>query len=163
MSKHREAFLRWLPLLAWMTVVFLFSSDAFSVPRTSRFLGPFFGWLLPHAQPETIATCIFAIRKLAHALEYAVLALLAWRALGGPEIDGFRPWIWGRAARAWLIAAVYAASDEWHQSFVPSRGAAVADVLIDATGAAGALALLALVARIVRSRNERSGTAESGI
>lgn len=163
MSKHREGFLRWLPLLAWMTVVFLFSSDSFSVPRTSRFLGPFFGWLLPHAQPETIATCIFAIRKLAHALEYAVLALLAWRALGGPEIDGFRPWIWGRAARAWLIAAVYAASDEWHQSFVPSRGAAVADVLIDATGAAGALALLALVARILRSRNERNGTAESGI
>lgn len=163
MSKDREALLRWLPMVAWMVVVFLFSSDSFSVPRTSRFLGPFFGWLLPNALPETIDACIFTVRKCAHALEYAVLALLAWRALGGPEIDGFRPWIWGRAARAWLIAAVYAASDEWHQSFVPSRGASVVDVLIDATGAAGALALLALVARILRSRNQRNGTAESGI
>jgi VanZ family protein len=162
MSKDREALLRWLPLLAWMTVVFLFSSDSFSVPRTSRFLGAFFGWLLPNAQPETIATCIFAIRKLAHALEYAVLALLAWRALGGSDIDGFRPWIWNRAARAWLIAAVYAASDEWHQSFVPSRGAAVVDVLIDATGAAVALAFLALVARILRLLTERKWNVGSG-
>lgn len=155
MSKHREALFRWLPLVAWMTVVFLFSSDAFSVPRTSRFLGPFFRWLLPNALPETIDVCIFAVRKMAHAWEYAVLALLAWRALGRTEIDGFRPWTWSRAGRAWLIAAVYAASDEWHQSFVPSRGAAVVDVLIDATGAATALALLALVAGVLRSRTGR--------
>jgi VanZ family protein len=162
MAKHREAFLRWLPLVAWMVVVFLFSSDLFSVGRTSGVLSSFLKWLMSDATPELIDRCIFAIRKLAHALEYAVLALLAWRALGGPDIDGFRPWIWNRAARAWLIAAVYAASDEWHQSFVPSRGAAVVDVLIDATGAALALAFLALVARMLRLRTERNGNAGSG-
>jgi VanZ family protein len=160
MSKHREAILRWLPLVAWMGIVFLFSSDGFSVPRTSRFLGPFFRWILPDASAETVAACIFAVRKLAHAWEYGVLALLAWRALGRRGIDGFRPWIWGRAGRAWLIAAVYAASDEWHQSFVPSRGAAVGDVMIDSTGAAAALLLLALVARMLRGRGPRK--ADSG-
>jgi VanZ family protein len=159
MSKHREALLRWLPLVAWMGVVFLFSSDGFSVPRTSRFLGPFFRWILPNASAETVAACIIAVRKLAHAWEYGVLALLAWRALGRPAIDGFRPWIWGRAGRAWLIAAVYAASDEWHQSFVPSRGAAVGDVVIDAIGAAMALALLSLVARSLRDRSTREADA----
>lgn len=152
MSKNRDALLRWLPLVAWMVVVFLFSSDAFSVPRTSRFLGPFFRWLLPNALPETIDACIVAVRKFAHAWEYAVLSLLAWRALGRPGIDGFRPWSWGRAGRAWLISAVYAASDEWHQSFVPTRGAAVADVLIDASGAAAALLGLALIARIFQRK-----------
>jgi VanZ family protein len=156
MSKHRDALIRWLPLIAWMGVIFLFSSDSFSVARTSRFLGPFFRWLLPSALPETIEMCIVAVRKLAHAWEYGALALLAWRALGRSGVDGFRPWIPGRAVRAWLIALVYAASDEWHQSFVPSRGAAVADVLIDATGAAAALMGLAILGFIFRLRTVRA-------
>ena len=33
------------------------------------------------------------------------------------------------------IATLYAASDEWHQSFVPSRSASIVDVLIDCVGA----------------------------
>jgi VanZ family protein len=38
-------------------------------------------------------------------------------------------------------AVIYAVSDEWHQSFVLSRSATVADVIIDAIGAVcGALA-----------------------
>jgi len=32
------------------------------------------------------------------------------------------------------ITMIYAASDEWHQSFVPSRSASLIDVLIDTTG-----------------------------
>ena len=43
---------------------------------------------------------------------------------------------------AWALAFLYAASDEWHQSFVPSRGSSFHDVLIDATGAALGLLLL---------------------
>ena len=35
----------------------------------------------------------------------------------------------------WLLAILYAASDEFHQSFVPGRGPSVIDVGIDAIGA----------------------------
>jgi VanZ family protein len=43
-----------------------------------------------------------------------------------------------------LIVALYAASDEFHQSFVPTRTALVSDVFVDtAGGAAGLLALWA--------------------
>jgi VanZ family protein len=34
-----------------------------------------------------------------------------------------------------VFATFYAASDEWHQSFVPSRTASLADVTIDSVGA----------------------------
>jgi len=57
---------------------------------------------------------------------------------------GDKPWQWADALIAVAVAGVYAASDELHQYFVPSRGASIADVLLDTTGAAvGILALWA--------------------
>ena len=60
------------------------------------------------------------LRKLAHITEYAVLAFLLRRALSAP---------WAFAA-----AALYATSDELHQSFVRGREGRPRDVLIDAVG-----------------------------
>jgi VanZ family protein len=42
------------------------------------------------------------------------------------------------------IVAGYAALDEFHQSFVPGRGPAVADVLLDAAGGVAAQLVVAL-------------------
>ena len=63
------------------------------------------------------------LRKLAHAAEYAILGALLVRATG-------------RARLAFVLAVLYAASDELHQHFVEGRVAAVHDVAIDAVGAA---------------------------
>lgn len=77
----------------------------------------------------------FLIRKAAHMTEYFVLFLLTHRLLTWyyPEKR-----VWGYAL---LLCIVYAATDEYHQSFVPGRGASIVDVGIDTTGA-----ILALVA-----------------
>ncbi|HTS19815.1 MAG TPA: VanZ family protein [Verrucomicrobiae bacterium] len=48
-------------------------------------------------------------------------------------------------ALAILITAAYAASDEWHQSFVPGRHCRVSDVVLDTS--AGAVAVLAYYIR----------------
>lgn len=133
-----------------MSLIFTMSSDSFSVPRTSRILGPFFRWLLPSASPETIGDLVVLVRKGAHAYEYAVLAWLAWRALREPFRGDARGWIASHAWGAWLIATVYAASDEFHQSFVPSRGASPWDVLIDACGAAAGIGLIWAVGKKFR-------------
>lgn len=61
------------------------------------------------------------VKKSGHALGYAILALLYWR--GFDFKDGKR-WI------AWLLALLYAITDEFHQSFVPGRHPAIWDVLI---------------------------------
>ena len=70
-------------------------------------------------------------RKWAHLVEYAVLAYLTWR------VAGYRG---NRTSRTLAILSVvfcfvYAASDEWHQSFVPGRYAKVRDVFLDGLGA----------------------------
>lgn len=72
---------------------------------------------------------------IAHFTEYAILAALWFWALA-PSL-GLR-----RAAlAAWAICALYAISDEWHQSFVPRRDSDPIDVVVDACGAATAVAL----------------------
>ncbi len=73
---------------------------------------------LNFGQPEYLS-------KAAHLAEYAVLGWLIQRARGDK-----RAW-W----QSWLIAILYAATDEFHQSFTPGRTPRVTDVMIDAVGA----------------------------
>jgi VanZ family protein len=63
------------------------------------------------------------LRKLAHAGEYAVLGALLLRATG-------RTWL------TFALATLYAASDEFHQTFVRGRMGSPIDVAIDALGVA---------------------------
>lgn len=80
--------------------------------------------------------------------EYFLLTVLIWRALSGFDAQCRLQWRTRHAVLAWLLAVVYAASDEFHQSFVSSRQASLRDVLIDAVGATlgllGAAGLLRL-------------------
>ncbi|HEX2292317.1 MAG TPA: VanZ family protein [Gaiellaceae bacterium] len=92
---------RWGPAVAWAAVIFAFSS----IPSLGTGLG----------------TWDLVLRKIAHAAEFAILAILLVRAFGDP---------W----RAGVVAVLYAVVDEIHQSFVPGRQGAVADVLIDSVG-----------------------------
>ncbi|SDS37876.1 VanZ family protein [Opitutus sp. GAS368] len=135
--------LRWLPVVLWMGFIFSMSTSLGASENTARFIGPFLHWLLPYAAPDTIAHLHFLIRKAGHLTEYAILALLLRQAIGG---RGARPFV-----LALVIAAAYAATDEFHQSFVPGRTASAWDVLIDT---AGALAALALAAGWRKSRGE---------
>ena len=61
------------------------------------------------------------VKKGGHALGYAILAGLYWRGL---EFRGPRRWI------AWVLAILYALTDEFHQSFVAGRHPTLWDVWI---------------------------------
>jgi len=101
-----------------------------SAEHTSRFIGPFLRWFVPDVSPATIASVQLFVRKCAHLTEYAILASLLFRAFRQGR-DNF----WRAASTALVIAAIYAALDEFHQSFVPSRTASPYDVAIDVAGA----------------------------
>jgi len=88
------------------------------------------------------------IRKCAHLTEYAILALLVWRALRKPVRKDVRPWRWSEAGYAILFVALYAASDEIHQFFVPHREGRFADVMIDTAGALFGMLALWFVGRL---------------
>lgn len=74
-----------------------------------------------------------------HEAAYFGLTVLLIRALSGGTWRGVTA---TTLVTAWLIAVVYGASDEWHQSFVPNRHAEFRDIVSDAIGAFAAAVLI---------------------
>jgi VanZ family protein len=109
---RRPLLTHWLPLLAWMGLIYWFSDQP---------------------QPFTVSQSWLedAIGVAGHIIGYAVLAVLWRRALAARQNRRPRR----AAALAWLLTVLYALSDEVHQTFVPGRSGNLPDLLIDAAGA----------------------------
>lgn len=103
-------------LLGWMVLIFLFSSSVFSGDNTKEVLVYDFLNL--------------SVRKCAHMVEYAILVYLWFRSLYTSD-ERFAQNVFLSV----VLSVLYAASDEWHQSFVPSRDGTITDVVWDAAGA----------------------------
>ena len=140
---NSRIFLRyWLPVLIWMAVIFTASSDAKSYEHSSRLLAPLLRWLFPQmSEDNRESRSFFSPANAAHLTEYAVFALLVWRALNQSK-NNLAPWSWPKVGGTLLIVFLYASSDEFHQIFVPTRTPRIHDVVIDTIG--GAIGLLAL-------------------
>ena len=133
-------FSEWGLLIIWMVVIFFMSTDSFSFSKTSKYLIPLLHAVLPFLSLKTIHSIHFLIRKCGHFSEYAILSLLWFRTLQAKDPN----WSTRSAVIAFIFSTVYAATDEFHQSFVPSRGPSVIDVGIDSAGAAFSLFCLRL-------------------
>ena len=92
-----------------MAVIFFFSAQP-SLP------GP----------PDPLLNII--VRKLGHLSEYAILMLLLLRA------THVAPLTWHKVTLCFLVAILYAASDEYHQSFIATRKPTIIDVVVDTLG-----------------------------
>ncbi len=138
-------------VLIWMAVIFGFSHQANSNEMTKSVLGPL----------------NILVRKCAHMTEYAVLFLLSLnlsqqiartnfgktRVIYGFFLSGLRLTkpkrmadLLSAFAAPFMIAFLYACTDEWHQSFVPGRSAAFSDVVVDSTGILFAACVVAFLA-----------------
>ena len=135
----------WLPLLIWLGVIFVGSTSVMSAEHTSRYIVPFLLWLKPGMSPKAIWIILVVARKCAHVSEYAVLALLLWRALR--NVPALRTKTLMVCAAVLVGCSVVAASDEFHQTFVKSRTPSVRDVLLDVVGALLGLLIAASFAR----------------
>jgi VanZ family protein len=149
-----KSFLKyWLPVLGWIVVTFIGSTNTMSVEQTSRFIVPFLLWLKPGMTPQTTWVVIVFMRHCAHVGEYAVLALLMWRALRwGTSVSIRMPNLYGVIL---VGCALLAASDEFHQTFVKSRTPSIHDVLLDIGGASLGLLIAASFANR-RPKNSRT-------
>jgi VanZ family protein len=98
----------WGPVVAYMALIFVLSAQ-------------------PQPPLPTQLT-----DKQGHSIGYFGLAVTVSRALAGGLATGATL---PAAAAAWTIAGAYAATDEWHQSFVPGRSADVHDWYADVIGA----------------------------
>jgi VanZ family protein len=133
-----------------MALIFSASTGLGRPENTSRFVRPFLLWLNPNMSEETIEKVHYAVRKIAHFTEYAILGLLLWVPIHFDPL--WERWRSREFLLALLLAALYAASDEFHQKFVPGREAAVRDVMIDTCGAGTGLAVI-WAGRRLRHRN----------
>ena len=137
-SASSRRFWRYGPLVLWAILIFIGSGDVLSGSHTSILLRAV-QWLFPNVRDESLAVFHLLVRKAGHLTEYAILATLAARAFRTSSHDLLRRhWFWVSL----LLAIAYALTDEFHQSFVPSRTASVYDSLIDSAGALIALIII---------------------
>ena len=148
-------FWRYAPLVLWAVLIFVGSGDVLSGSHTSILLRAV-RWLFPNARDESLAVFHLLVRKAGHLTEYAIFATLAARAFRVSSHDLLRRhWFWV----ALLLAIAYALSDEFHQSFVPSRTASIYDSLIDSVGALIALTIIWLRHRKSEPNGPRASVA----
>lgn len=117
-SNFRIFLLYWLPLIVYVTLVFLVSSMS-RLPIDRRFIG---------------------YDKLMHAVEYALVAALIVRALGSwSRCES----TWILLLVSMLGVALLGALDECYQSIIPKRDSDLFDWIADMTGGfIGAVAYL---------------------
>lgn len=136
MKKRQIIFL--LLTILWMCVIFVMSGhegdesteDSFNVGMLiGKIFVPDFDEYSEEEKHEFVEAVNYPVRKLAHATEYAVLAAL----ISGILLEDRRQRCNG--ILAWLLATLYAGTDELHQIFVPGRDGNMIDVCIDSGGA----------------------------
>ena len=103
-----KSFKHWLPVVLWMGFIFAMSTELGSSANTSSIFEPLVKWFKPDATPEQFEFVHFIVRKLGHLTEYAVLALLVFRALRLTLPSPLCKFSWQTAGIALLITTTYA-------------------------------------------------------
>jgi VanZ family protein len=107
------------------------STETFSSPNTFSLVETVIRFLVPKISFQEVGLIHAFIRKSGHVIEYFILGLLLFRAFRGSSIAS---WNWRWSFFAVIVVVLWAASDEWHQSFIPTRTASIVDVAIDTAG-----------------------------
>lgn len=152
MSKNNKSVVWLIITVVWMTVIFCFSAQPADVStgtslRVGMTIGkmsvPDFSKLPKEEQMDYAKKIEFPVRKMAHATEYAILGcLLTNLCLTFPMRKAY---MWG-----WLMGSAYAATDEFHQLFVPGRSGQMTDVMLDSVGCLAGCLLIYLILCIVK-------------
>ena len=136
----RRLALYWLPVIGWMTFIFLLSNT------TSSTLDDVRGGL-----PYQILR-VLTSQEIVHTLEFAVLASLTYRLLFIHDVRNIRYLV----AVSLLGATLYGISDEFHQGFVAGRDSSLYDIGLDVLGACLGTGVTATAYYAFRTRRPQS-------
>jgi VanZ family protein len=129
----------WLPLVLWLVVIFIFSTDYFSAARTSTVIVSILHFLFPSRPLQQLEFWHAVIRKIGHVTEYFLLAVFTYRSMKLGQLD------WTQAKVRTMGFVLFAASfDELHQAFTLFRTPSPFDVGYDCLGAVWALLLITI-------------------
>ena len=98
------------------------------------------------------------VRKAAHFTEYAILGFLVAGTYATKDKSKKK-----NILIPWLLATIYAATDELHQVFVPGRDGNIKDVLLDSAGCIFGVTMMLLILNISFSsrKQERPETIDA--
>ncbi|WP_411953970.1 VanZ family protein [Alkalibacillus sp. S2W] len=119
----------WLLVILWMALIFYFSHQPGT--ESSDLSGSVMQVvlnLLPFVTEDTEFIHLL-VRKGAHVFVYFLLAILLMNAIRLYHLRTVN-----RVVIALGVSILYAASDEYHQTFIDGRAGQVSDVLIDSAG-----------------------------
>lgn len=150
----------WILAIMWMAFIFYMSAQTgtesadMSSPiavKVARVFVPGFDDLSEGKQINVIVKTEVIIRKGAHLTEYAILGFLIYLVVQMYVIKKIYA-----SAESWILATVYAASDEFHQMFVGGRSPQIRDVCIDSAGAVtGVLVCMLITFLILKLCNKK--------
>jgi len=145
MKLNRKTVILLVITMMWMTVIFRMSAaPAAESSETSESVGkiicglfiPDYDELSVEEQTNMAKAIDHPVRKAAHVTEYLILGILMALLFVSADKANNR----NRYSKIsffvkpFTICALYAASDEFHQLFVPGRSGQVKDILIDSCG-----------------------------
>lgn len=151
MTRRKHRILAAAALLAWLGFIFFMSAlNAEESAKLSDFIASLWPFHKPGEEGED-GVLTLLIRKGAHAFEFAVLSALTFRVLQLFTKHGTKRML----PEAFIFTVLYAASDEFHQTFVAGRCGTPKDVLIDSAGAILALCIIGCVSVLRKRKNAR--------
>ena len=126
---------RILIIITVLFMIFIFVQSALPGPISGAESGVIVDILYRLTRADRAILTII-VRKGAHFTEYLILGFLAALDINSINTDkqAGLP-LFKRIIIAWIIATLYAVTDEIHQAFVPERACAFTDVCIDSAGA----------------------------
>ena len=144
MNKKRRKIISWIMLISWMAFIFFMSHQPGDISSEySDLVVKIFTALGLDFNNYFGELATFIVRKVAHFTEYFILYILFYKVI--------ILYINKRKARilALLLVFLYACSDEFHQYFIPGRGPAFKDVMIDTSGGFVASLFVTLIENIM--------------
>lgn len=114
MNRQKFIILYLTPIFVWMGFIFLLSA-------------------IPNLKSELPSLFDLILRKIAHIIEFGILAVLMARAVFPYGQEHKMP-VWESVLTVIILTVLYAATDEFHQVFVTGRQGSLWDVGIDSLG-----------------------------
>lgn len=159
----KKEHLSWIPAILIMIMIFIYSSmPAIESTKESMKIADLVIRVYENISNEdldndirinNIETLDHYVRKGAHVTEYALLAIAIAFAFWNKGYKGYSLFL-----RSVFLTAAYAATDEFHQRFVPGRSGELRDVLIDSIGAILGVLLFLAISRALEHRKTSKKT-----
>ena len=146
---NKRKIISWLAVILWLVLIFILSAQpVLKSNGLSKSIAEKVIKIIKKISPDkniSLGRFNHYLRKTAHFFSYMVLGILMMNVLKMMKVEGVK-----RIVLALVICVLCAMLDEFHQLFVPGRGAQVKDVIIDTAGAIVGIGVCGIWGKLIK-------------